>query len=1029
MFEEEIKRYYEEKAKIYQTNKNPNEGQLRPSFSRLLNDCISPKGYSLIEEKNETTNEGKKIRCDGRLETKDSLIIGYWESKDTKDNLEEEIKKKRDKGYPFENILFEDSKTAILIQAGREVARTGINDDADIKNFGELLGRFISYDKETKRFRQELENFKEVIPKMAGEIKRLFWQATKDNEDFKKQLGILKKIFSESIREDISNWDIEEMVTQHILSEDIFNMIFNENDYLHNNSIALEIDKTIKTFLGEKKTMQEKLRAYYNNLINMSSRVREYGSKQDLLNYLYEDFLTAYNWKKADTDGVVYTPSRVVDFMIKTSEAILKKHFKKGVKDKNVEILDPATGTGTFVTAIMEHIHRTGGIDDLKYKYAHEIHANEVSILPYYVANLNIDAKYRELTGEHKEFENICFVDTLDNVVSKEMSGQETNLLRTVINDENTKRIKNQNEKKISLVIGNPPYNANQQNENDNNKNREYKHIDDRIKATFIKESNAQKTKMYDMYTRFYRWAMDRVKDDGVIAFITNRSFIDATGYDGFRRIVSRDFSHAYILDLKSDVRKNPKIAGTTHNVFGIQTGVAMMFLVKGKREAGKTYPPCEVRYHAMDDFMKKEDKLHWLYRKGHLFNEAIYLEKIDIDKKGNWLNQTDNDWDTLVPVCSKQTKLAKQNPNEAESSEVDALFKLYSLGVVTARDEWVYDWDEKRLQSKVKFFLEEYKKAFDISTKDKNWISIHNDLENSIKWTRQLKKDLINRKEYQFSQSAIRTSLYRPFILKHFYYKKELNEVQYQMPSIFPLNDADAPNRVVCFSGRPIFNALAIKYLPDLHFNGDSQSIPLYVYENAKKKENVTAFGLSLFKKTYPKSIVTNETVFAYVYAVFHYPPYRKKYATNLKQDLPRIPLYPDKFNHFVEIGQKLLDLHVDFEKCEPHPLKTVNVGKKGEPKAKLSVKKDDRSIVVIDENTELHGVPEAAYEYKVGNRSPIEWVFDQYKAKKSSDPTIAAKFNNYRFAEHKEEVVNLIRRLATLSLRTNELIKELEK
>ena len=293
--------------------------------------------------------------------------------------------------------------------------------------------------------------------------------------------------------------------------------------------------------------------------------------------------------------------------MIKSTDFLLNKHFNKFLEDKGVEILDPATGTGTFICDIIDYISK----DKLRYKYKNEIHANEVAILPYYISNLNIEFTYTQKIGSYEEFENLCFVDTFDNMDFL-YRGKQIDMFNP-FTEENTKRIKNQNDKKIAVIIGNPPYNANQANENDNNKNREYPKIDQRIKDTFIKQSTAQKTKAYDMYARFYRWAFDRLNTNGIIAFISNRSFIDSRTFDGFRKTIATEFDFAYIIDTKSDVRANPKISGTANNIFGIQTGVAIMFLVRKVNKDKKKI--CNIFYTSMEDEWRKEQKLHGLQR------------------------------------------------------------------------------------------------------------------------------------------------------------------------------------------------------------------------------------------------------------------------------------------------------------------------------------------------------------------------------------------------------------------------------
>jgi predicted helicase len=333
--------------------------------------------------------------------------------------------------------------------------------------------------------------------------------------------------------------------------------------------------------------------------------------------------------------------------------------------------------SGTHIIASqLEHFR--GQKQKLAWKYKEELHANEVAILPYYVANLNIEATYAAISGQYAEFPNLCFVDTLDNVAGLgKFSGYQEDLFGSV-SEENVARIKRQNKRKISVIIGNPPYNANQQNENDNNKNRAYPRIDERIKASYIKQSMAQKSKAYDMYTRFFRWASDRLKDEGIVAFITNRSFIDSRTMDGFRRIAAKDFAEVWIVDLGGDVRANPKLSGTKNNVFGIQTGVAISFLIRRKDSVDQ----CRIFYARRPEMDTKEDKLEFL---SSARLSSLEMEEVQPDAKANWINQTDNDFGKHIAIASKATK---------SDRSTKSIFQLYSLGIVTNRDEWVYGED-----------------------------------------------------------------------------------------------------------------------------------------------------------------------------------------------------------------------------------------------------------------------------------------------------------------------------------------------
>ena len=463
----------------------------------------------------------------------------------------------------------------------------------------------------------------------------------------------------QSISPEVSAADVREMLLQHILTKDIFLRVFAEDQFHRENDIAQRLDALEQTFFtGDvRREAIDRLRAYYGAIGRAADDIADYAEKQSFLKAVYEDFYKAYNPAAADRLGVVYTPNEVVDFIIRGADHLLQKHFGRRLADDNVQILDPATGTGTFVTSLIDYLPA----DRLEYKYLNEIHANEVAILPYYIANLNIEYTYKERTGRYRVFPNLCFVDTLDNMDWQGAGATGGAVQRQGafnlggLSTENWIRIQEQNDKTISVIIGNPPYNANQQNENDNNRNREYPEIDRRISDTYIAESTAQKTKQYDMYKRFIRWASDRLADDGIIGFVTNRAYLDTRQDDGFRKMASKEFTDIYVLDLGSDVRRNPKIAGTTHNVFGIQTGVAIGFFVRDKAELGE----CNIHYARREDAELAIDKLAYL---SGARLDAIAFEAIAPDQKGNWLNQSNSNFEQLMPLANKQTKLAKRD-------------------------------------------------------------------------------------------------------------------------------------------------------------------------------------------------------------------------------------------------------------------------------------------------------------------------------------------------------------------------------
>ncbi|MDM8564698.1 N-6 DNA methylase [Candidatus Halobeggiatoa sp. HSG11] len=1003
---QEINNYYKklESYKHYSSN----ESSIRNAFIALLDSYALEQDLILVPELAFDRNNIP----DGTVKDKFRFDFGYWEAKDTKDNLDKEIAKKIAKGYPTDNIIFEDSERAVLIQNKETVFDINMQNS---EKLGLLLDSFFVYEKpEITEFNRAIEQFRDDIPQIIEPIKDKISSAAESNQKFKVIYQEFVDVCKRSIDKNITQQDIFEMLLQHILTEDIFKVVFNDSDFHVDNNIAKTLNKLEQSVISkaEKRTLFTSIRYYYAAIKSHSLALTDYKEKQKFLNTLYENFYKAYNPKKADKLGIVYTPLEIVDFMINAVDSLVYEHFDKTLADENVKILDPATGTGTFLTQIIDYIP----VNSLKQKYLHELFANEISILPYYIANLNLEYLYQQKMNEYQEFENISFVDTLE--LNASTKGQKD--LMGLFSDENLLRVKRQEQAEINVVIGNPPYNANQQNENDNNKNKEAKSIDARIKETYVKSSNAQKTKVYDMYSRFYRWASDRIVQDGMIAFITNSSFIDSKTFDGFRKTVFEEFNEIYVIDLGGNVRKNPKISGTKNNVFGIQTGVAIMFLIK-KADLGK----CKLFYlNPFADVETKENKLSFL--KYNNFNKLkSQFELIIPDKKYNWLNQTNNDWDDLIPMGTKECKLNKTE---------NAIFKLFSLGVVTNRDAWVYDFDKINLEKKVEFNIKEYRKYLKDykQNKPKN-INDFVHLKNSIKWTRHLKNQLSKEKIIKFNKDNIYNSLYRPFNKKFIYFDNYLNEMQYQQPKIFP--NAKSENLAITLNSSSYskyFPVLANSTLIDLGFlvilgRGGSQSFPLHTYaENNEKQENITNYGLKAFQNHYSNKTVTKKDIFHYCYAVLHSPTYREKYAINLKQDLPRIPFYQN-FTDLVKIGAELIDLHVNFEQVEPYNLTelTHKSNKPNNPKLKLSKAKDE---ILIDEITTLTNFPPEALNYKLGNRSAIEWILDGYKEKKIKDPTVNKMFNNYKFSDYKPQVIDLLKRVTTVSLKTLELIDKLK-
>ena len=1004
-----IDSYYEKLHELIEFGGASNEENIRPAFQNCLSAYCAehPERLVLVPE----LRADRSNKPDGTVRDSLRMTRGLWEAKDAHDDLDREIRNKLGQGYSGDNILFENSVTAVLIQNNQEVMRTEMADAAPLD---ELIRAFLAYElPEIVEFREARQQFKDDLPTVLNSLRETVVEAESSNDEFKQAAQMFLDLCHQSISPDVTNDNVKEMLIQHILTKDIFLRVFAEDQFHRENNVARQLDALEGTFFtgNVRREAVDRLRAYYGAVGRAADDIAEYGEKQQFLKAIYEDFYQAYNPKAADRLGVVYTPNEVVDFIIRGTDWLLQKHFGKTLGDKNVNILDPATGTGTFITNLMTHLPA----DRLEYKYRKEIHANELEILPYYIANLNIEYSFKELTGKYEYFPNLCFVDTLDNIDWKGASGasvqRQTTLNLGSVSEENWIRVQEQNEKPISVIIGNPPYNANQQNENDNNKNRVYPAIDRRIRETYIRESTAQKTKQYDMYKRFIRWASDRLEDDGIIGFVSNSAFLDARQDDGFRKVVAEEFNELWAVDLKGNARTSgERRRQEGGNVFDdkIRVGVAIYFLVRRKGLKG-----FKVFYNSVDDYARAFQKI--AYVKGKTLDELRFAD-ITPDAKANWLGQSDSGFDQLLPLANRETKLAKSVADE------QAVFSLYSMGVVTNRDEWVYDFDIDRLGGKVRAFINEYEG----SRAEHGGKSVDNStLGTNIKWTRDLKRQLRLDLPNVFDREAIRRTMFRPFVGKALYFSQSLNEMQYQLPEVFP-NGGNDENRVICFcvNGKGHY-VLAADRVFDLHFTGDTQCLPLYRYTaDGERVCNITEWGLQQFREHYGDDISADD-IFAYVYAMLHDPAYRQRYEIDLRREFPRV-YFQDDFAQWAQKGRELLDLHIRFAKAEPWPLDRHD--KDGVVPTKAILRADkDQGTIVLDEQTTLTGVPVEAWEYWLGNRSALEWVLDQYKERKPRDPTILERFNTYRFVDHKEHVIDLLGRVCSVSAVTTTIINEL--
>ncbi len=1026
MLKIELDKFYKKLHNLQKSGATRNESVISDAFKSLLEAYCYTKDLILLREE---PYKNTRIRPDGTVRgALPNLDYGYWESKDIFDDIDKEIAKKIEAGYPTENIIFENSKTIVLIQKrepnkqGEEILRCEMSQP---KELDRLLRAFIDFQpKVVTDFYTAIEQFKNDVPYIVDELRAMIIEQSEKNDKFKNARSGFWELCRQSIDKTIAADDIREMLIQHILTDEIFSTVYNETHFHRENNIAGEIQKVIDTFFTREVRYNTlaKIDHYYETIKSYAAQIGDYHQKQDFLKIVYENFYRAYNPKGADKLGIVFTPNEIVKFMIESTDYLVENHFGKTLSDENVEILDPATGTGTFITDLIRHINP----QNLEYKYRNEIHANEVSILPYYIANLNIEYTLKQKLNKYIPFNNIVFVDTLENfhALNWERKGKDEGFMQDMysLTKENLERIKNQNTKKISVIIGNPPYNANQQNWNDFNKNKEYPQIDERIKNTYVKLSKATKTKVYDMFSRFFRWATDRLNDNGVIAFVTNNALINKKTYDGFRASILNEFQYAYIVDLGGDLRdttendENYKYS----NVFPIKVGVAITFLVKDSTKKDKK---CLIKYIKINENSKREKLDYLADNKFHLINFKSLIPDID----NNWLHTEENGFKNLIPIYEKAGK---------------GIFKDIFNGVNTARDEWVTDFNMKNLAEKIKYFISVYNENVKNLSNIKNSRELEQKIDKTIKWSRDLYDKLKRKRKAKFSKKNIITIAYRPFIRAKYYADNCLSDVLTGNHYTFYGKNLNNTNPTILFatSNRQEFSACASNKLAFFqYFMDPAKCTSLYYYDEKNEAVlNITDWGLNQFTEHYKDETITKEEIFYYTYAVIHNPNYREKYKQNLKREFPRLPFYTD-FKKWSNWGKKLIDLHIDFETVEPYSnlATTRALSPKENPKPKLKAIKE-KGTIILDENTTISGLPDEVWEYKLGNRSAIEWILNQYQettySKKvietSPDKkTLHENFNNYKFADFKEHVIDLIKRLTTVSVKTFEIMNEMKK
>ena len=878
------------------------------------------------------------------------------------------------------------------------------------------------------------QNSERLSLELGEKLAALIETERQNNPHFHEAFSKFHQQCQTSINPNLSIAAVEEMLIQHLLTERIFATIFDNRDFTRRNIIAREIETVIDVLTERTLNRSEFLRPlnpFYVAIEKTARTITDFSQKQGFLNAVYEQFFQGFSIKVADTHGIVYTPQPIVDFMVKSVEHILQTTFGRSLSDSGVHIIDPFVGTGNFIVRIMQELDPIA----LERKYTAdppELQCNEVMLLPYYIASLNIEHQFFTTTNRYAAFEGICLVDTFEIAEERQMS---------LFVPANAERVEKQKQTPMFVVIGNPPYNMGQVNENDNNKNRKYETMDKRIADTFVKDSKATlRNKLYDPYIKAIRWALDRIGEDGVVAFVTNNSFLDGIAFDGMRKHLAEDCDAIYILDLGGNARKGLKVSDA--NVFGIRVGVSINLFVK-KKEDSSDAP--QIFYYRTDDLWNKKQKFDFLNESQHA--SGIEWQPIQPDARRTWLTEgLHAEYDTFLPMGSKHTKKL--------GSEGETIFNLYSLGVVTSRDNLVCSFDLEVLQEQVRTFIEIYNSAVDKKRRHDPKTPIENFIDTDdpcIKWSRQVKASLKKLESSSYEAAHFRTALYRPFCKKYFYFDNFWNEERYQQFLIFPTPESEKENRVICVSGlgHDFFRCLIADRISEYKFsnsaNGGSQCFPFYIYneDGANRRENITDWALAQFRTHYKDDSITKWDIFHYTYGILHHPAYREKYQANLKRDLPHIPtpFAPltreikrcplDKgvaadFWGFAKAGARLAEIHVNYESQPEYDnlklVQNLNVPLNWRVE-KMKLAKDKTSLTYNDFLT-LDSIPAKAFDYRLGTRSALEWLINQYCVKTDKRSGIV---NDPNRADDPQYIVRLIGQVISVSLATVDIVENL--
>ncbi len=884
-----------------------------------------------------------------------------------------------------------------------------------------------------------------------------------DNGKHRRAFDQLMRGLHRNINPGLSEQDAIEMLSQHIISRPVFEALFENYQFAASNPISRSMQKMLDLLDDETKTEEEhkKLQKFYEYVRDTVGNIHEAEGRQRIIVELYDKFFKVASPRTVDKLGIVYTPVEVVDFIIRSVGYILRREFGRSLSDENVHILDPFTGTGTFITRLLQSglISR----EALERKYGREIHANEIVLMAYYIASVNIENVFHDLMGpdtEYRPFEGICLTDTFQLGEDLEHDNENRAALEEVF-PQNSQRVKKQRKKPITVIVGNPPYSVGQKSANDNAQNQKYPTLESRIENTYALESDANlKNSLYDSYIKAFRWASDRLdkKEGGVIGFVTNGNWLDGNAQNGMRKCLAREFSAIYVFNLRGNQRTSGELSRKEGGkIFGSgsRTPIAITILVKKPKASDEA---ARIYYHDIGDYLSREEKLRIIRNMGDISNPLMQWVSITPNEHGDWLNKRSEQFKLFTPLGDKDNIKDKRTffvPN-------------YSRGIASSRDSWVYNSSLVELQQNITKTIDFYNQQVESYKTAKQEMSLDDFLADKrdstkIVWTDTLIRDLQKGIKYKIDTSRCTVGMYRPFFKQAFYHDRILNHRVYQMPRLFPTSNHR--NLVICVSGvgaSKDFSTLITDCIPDLQLQFNGQCFPLYWYDDSTadiadlfsapqsdadryvRRDGVTDWILSTARKQYG-SRVTKEDIFYYVYGILHAPDYRTTFAADLKKSLPRLPLVesPDDFWAFSRAGRSLAELHLGYEQVEPYAgcrILLAPLTNRGDEISyliddkmrfgKLDSKTADKRIIHYNAGITIENIPLEAYDYVVNGKSAIEWVMERYAVK--TDPASRIENNpNDWCREHDDPkyIYNLLLRIITVSLETMKIVRSLPK